>query len=145
MRPSMRKQLAWQAVGFCCYLGGMLLFLALAMDVYFSPPERSIENLSSAHAPFLVASLALFVLGSYVVQRFGGGFGLPERAPDRPQTRREAMLSEYGLHEPDIEEEESTDEPDYAYEDGDVAVRCPACGTKNDPSYAYCGECASEL
>ena len=144
MRSSTWKHFAWQALGLLFYLGGMLIFLVVMVEVFLSEPERSLANLSSAHMPFLLVSVLLIVFGRYIGYRFGGDLTDGMAGKGGPQSRRDSILEDYG-YDPSHSQEDDDDEPQYTYEDDTVFLRCPDCGEKNEPEFDYCGNCAAKL
>ncbi|WP_263020186.1 zinc ribbon domain-containing protein [Natronobiforma cellulositropha] len=139
----MWKTFAWQLLGLLFYLGGMVVFLVVVVNVYIAEPNRSLENLSSAHLPFFGLSVLLIVFGRYIGHRFGSTLainGYPTNG-EGSESHRDRVLREYG-YDPSLEtREESTVE----YEDQTDALVCPNCGERNEPGYDYCGNCASKL
>lgn len=151
MRP-MWKNLLWQLLGVLCYLAGMLVFLVLIVDIYLSPPTNSIENLSSGHTPYFAVSLLLIVLGRYVSYRFGaeiglgamgsGGYHSQPHSRSDTQSQAQSVLQKYGYRD---SSEPDTDDMPYEYEDGEVYITCPQCGTRNEQEFDYCENCAAQL
>lgn len=140
MRRSTWRLLLWQGLGLLCYVAGMLLFLVVAIGVFLAPPENSLSNLSVDHLPFILASLVLIVLGRVISWKYGGGSMLGGFRPDQPET---SPLEDLGYRVPS----ESTDDSDtgFRYEDGEMTIVCPECGTENDPDYTYCRDCSAQL
>lgn len=144
MRQSLRTALLWQAVGLLFTTTGMLVFLFVAVNVYLAPPANSLENMAAGDIAAIVLSVALLVTGRAVAWKFGGDDG-PLGTIDRirnPQPEQ-SRLEELGYRMPP---EESTDsDSDHVYEDGELVVRCPECGAKNESGFDYCGECSARL
>lgn len=135
----------WYVLGTCCYLAGLLLFLATFLSVYVAPPENSLSNFAPAHGIGMAGSVALLILGKAIVWKFGtlplGRSRLLDRVLDRGPD--ESRLQALGYNVPP--EESHEDERGYGYESGTVYLQCPDCGMRNDPEYTYCGNCSSEL
>lgn len=153
------KPYLWQVVGLLFYLFGMLLFLVVAIDVFTSPPENSIENLSNEHLLPIGLSVLLFVIGRLISWRFGAnlavgafGAGLPGQAGNQISQNEhpdQTVLEKYGYYHRPADSDEEKRELDEVAEfvrDRDAnAVYCEECGTANDREFDYCGNCAAEL
>lgn len=143
MRRPMLKSLLWQVLGVLFYLGGMLLFLFVAVNVFLSPPENSLENLSSGHVAWILVSLVLLVTGRLISWRFGAERSLSRgiQGSIMGNDRDASRLRNLGYNVP----AETSDEQEFTYDDGDVYVVCSRCGTKNEQGYSYCSDCSAEL
>ena len=139
----MLKSLLLQVLGLLFYLGGMLLFLFVAVSVFLSPPENSLENLSSGHMAWIVVSLLLLVTGRLISWRFGVDQSLSRgiQGSIMGKERDVSRLRDLGYNVP----ADTSDEQAFAYDDGDVYVVCSKCGTKNEQGYSYCSDCSAEL
>mgnify|MGYP000141508312 CR=1 FL=1 len=144
MRKSLRKALLWQGVGLLFTTAGMLIFLVVAVNVYLAPPANSLENMAAGDITVIVLSVALLVIGRVVAWKFGDDSG-PLGTIDRirnPQPEQ-SRLEELGYRMPPEESPDS--DPDTVYEDGELVVRCPECGAKNETGFDYCGDCSARL
>ncbi|CCQ33333.1 hypothetical protein HLRTI_002596 [Halorhabdus tiamatea SARL4B] len=140
MRESLRSALAWQALALVCYFAGVTLFVLGAVGPFLAPPERSLANLTTVDLLLVVASLVLFATGGTASAKSGWRNSLPAGSPWGTQPERSSRGEpSYGA------DREADREPPTAYEDGELYVRCPECGAKNETTYSYCGECSSEL
>lgn len=143
MQPAAWKRLLWQLLGLLFYAAGMVIFLVVMIGVYTAPPERSIENLSGVHVPYLLLSLLLVTFGGYVSRRFGArtqsAGGLDRGGPRGDQSQ--STLERLGYVVPNDDEEALP----YDYEDGVVYVTCAECGTRNEQEYDFCSDCAARL
>lgn len=150
MRRSTWKRLAGHALGFLLTVAGTIAFLLVVLEVYAADPSGSLENLSRADVPLLLASVFLLVLGRYLSYRFGAGYGGRVDGPD-DRSKPERVLAEYGYRVPPDETDrdrcsEATDDGvGGGGGDGAGFVRCVVCGAKNDGAFTYCSECAAEL
>lgn len=140
MRDFHRSALVWHALALLCYMAGVTLFVLGAVGPFLSPPEQSLSNLTTGNIVLVVASLVLFAAGGAASWKSGWRNTLPAASPwgTQPDQSGRGDLG-YGI------DRDTDREPTTAYEDGELYVRCPECGAKNDTSYAYCGECSSEL
>ena len=143
MRSSWKPALVkW--VGVLTYLGGLLLFLAVAVDAFLSPPAQSLANLSTAHVVTLVLGLALVVVGQVIAWKFGGSAlihgpttPLPNRGPDQ------SRLEELGYQLPP--EDDDRGDADVAFEDGTAYVVCGECNARNERGFGRCRNCSAKL
>lgn len=158
MRSSIWKRFGWQLVGFGFYLVGMVVFLVIAVDVFVSPPEGSIENVTSGHLAGIVVSVVLLVVGRAISWKYGGGIGglttggygfggQPGRPGDRDHPDQ-TVLEQHGYYQspPDPEDRPEEDGSERSFES--VAAEgtvCGACGTENAEGFDYCRNCAEEL
>lgn len=155
MRSSIRKGLGWQLLGLLFYLTGMVVFLVIAVDVFLSPPEGSIENIAAGHLTGIVLALVLLVVGRVISWKYGGGIGGlatggygfdgQPGAEDHPD---QTVLEEHGYYQspPDPEERPDEGDPERSFES--VAAEgtvCNSCGTENAEEFDYCRNCAAEL
>lgn len=138
MRESLRTALVWHALALVCYMAGVTLFVLGAVGPFLAPPERSLANLTTGHVALVAASLVLFAAGGAASAKSGWRNTLPAASPWGTQPDRSRGGPPGG-------DRESDREPPTVYEDGELYIRCPECGAKNETSYSYCGECSSEL
>ncbi|WP_114576510.1 hypothetical protein [Saliphagus sp. LR7] len=158
MRSSIGKGLAWQLVGLLFYLIGMAVFLVIAVDVFVSPPEGSIENFTAGHLTGIVVSVVLLMVGRAISWKYGGeiggltmggyGFGgQPGRAGDRDHPDQ-TVLEQHGYYQSPPDPEERPDEGGPGRGLESVAAEgtvCESCGTENGRGFDYCRNCAAEL
>lgn len=155
MRSSLWKGFGWQLVGLLFYLTGMVVFLVIAVDVFLSPPEGSIENITSGHLTGIAVSVVLLVVGRTISWKYssgigglavgGYGFGGQPGVEDRPD---QTVLEEHGYYQSPPDADERSDNED-ALERFETATAegtvCEACGTENAEEFDYCRNCAREL
>jgi len=139
MRKSLRSALVWHALALLCYMAGVTLFVLGAVGPFLAPPEQSLANLTTGDIALVVGSLVLFAAGGAASAKSGWRNTLSAASPwgTQPDHSRGDLGSRT--------DREADREPATAYEDGELYVRCPECGAKNDTSYSYCGECSAEL
>lgn len=146
MRPWSRKELLWQAVGTLCYLAGLLVFVAVVIGVFLSPPENSLANLSADHVPVLVVSTVFIVAGRLISYRYGVQSGLAGAVREYHGRPEKTKLEELGyVIPPENEGGDGGSDRKLSLEEGEIAVACDECGAKNDPDYRFCGNCSAEL
>ncbi|WEL16500.1 Zn finger protein [Halorhabdus sp. SVX81] len=138
MRESLRSALAWQALALSCYMAGITLFVLGGVGPFLAPPEGSLANLTTGDIALVAGSVVLFAAGGAASWQSGWRNTLPAASPWGTQPGGSRGGFPGGDREADRE-------PPTVYEDGELYARCPECGAKNDTSYAYCGECSSEL
>lgn len=137
------RSIFWQAIGGGCYLLGLVVFLLTFVGVYFAPPANSLANLAPVHGAGMGVGVGLLLLGKAITWRFGEGDPTGGRLPGDlfdtgPDRNR---LQELGYNVPPDEE----DPAPHGYEDGEVYLRCPDCGKRNDTDYRFCANCSAEL
>ena len=149
----MWRTILWQGLGLLCYLGGMIVFLVVGLDVYFAEPTGSLENMTTTHLSFFLVSLVLIVLGGGIMHKHGGGlggmiggfggFGMSGGTSAADQAGPEkSRLEELGYVLPP----EESDTPSVEAEPvEDNEVRCPSCGEINEAGYRFCGNCSAQL
>lgn len=145
MRRSLRKTLLWQGVGLLFYLAGMVLFLVVAVNAFLEPPANSLANVTTGDMAALLVSVLLLVVGRVISWKLGGGTGamIGSGGTIRSQAPKQSKLEELGYQMPP---EESNDAgSNFDYEDGEIYIRCPECGAKNEPEFEYCNNCSSQL
>lgn len=145
MRQSLRRTLLWQVVGLLFYLGGLLLFLVVAVSAFLAPPGRSLANLTTGDVALLLVSVVLLVTGRVMSWKGGEKTGTMVGAIStiREQRPDQTKLEELGYQIPP----DSSDDTDTSviYEDGGLYRRCTECGAKNERSFDYCSNCSSRL
>lgn len=143
MRQSLRKMLLWQGIGLLFYLGGMLLFLLVAVSAFLAPPESSFANLTTGDMAMLVMSVVLLATGR-VISRKGGwetDAVMGSVSTIRGQGPNQSKLEELGYQMPP----DASNDADVIYEDGEISIRCTECGAKNEQTFDYCNNCSSRL
>lgn len=147
MRPSTRRALLWRGIGLLCYLGGLLLFLPVALGVVLGPAAGGVASRPGGALLYLLASVALLVLGRVITWKLGGEgartTGLPGAPPDSEP--EQSTLERLGYRMPPAESDDGGTEPALAREADDPRVVCRNCGAENDPEYGYCRGCSAEL
>lgn len=136
------RSVVWRAVGFLCYLVGLLLSLLVVVDLFVgggAGPDGVSEQ-----TPRLVASIVLIVAGRAVIWKFGGrGRGAPASLGQPPGADDESPLEELGYVTPEPDDEElDIPEPE---PEAEQSVVCEECGTRNEQGYVYCHSCSAEL
>jgi len=147
MRQSLRKTMLWQGVGLLFYLAGMVLFLVVAVDAFLGPGD-AVGPVTTGHVAAMLVSVALLLTGRAISWKLGGdvggdpaGMGVLGRVGD--ENPNQSKLEELGYRMPP--EDSDDHNSDTIYEDGEVYVRCPECGEKNERGFDYCGNCSGEL
>lgn len=140
MRESLRTALLWYGLALLCYLVGIALFLVGGVGPFLAPPAYSLSNLTTVHIALVGASALLFGLGGTLNRKAGPQQRMPGGTTQPIGTDR-STLADLGYRVPPEDEHESTT----VYEDGELYVRCPECGAKNETRYTYCGGCSAEL
>lgn len=145
MRPSRKKALLWHGASVLLYLGGMALFLVVAVSVFLAPPSNSFANLSTGDTVLVLVSVVFLVGGRYVGWRYGLGEqtlgdSVAALRDHEPEPSKLEQLGYRVSHDTPGETEQDT-----AYEDGSVYRVCPDCGANNDSEYRFCRECSAEL
>mgnify|MGYP000586771331 CR=1 FL=1 len=148
MRQSLRKALLWQGVGLLFYLAGMVLFLVVAVNAFLAPPSNSFGSVTSGDIAVLLVSVALLLVGRAISWKLGGDVGGDAGAMGtlgrlRDRNPNQSKLEELGYRMPP--EDADGRNSDTVSEDGEVYVRCPECGGKNERGFDYCGNCSSKL
>lgn len=143
MRQSLRKTLLWQGIGLLFYLGGMLLFLLVAVSAFLAPPENSLANVTTGDVAMLLISMVLLATGRVISWKGGEETGtiMGSASTIRGQGPEQSKLEELGYQIPP----DPSDEANVAYEDGEIYVRCNECGAKNQQTFDYCNNCSGRL
>lgn len=145
MAADLWRRLLWQVVGIICYLGGLVLFLVVAVDVYTAPPEGSFENLSLHHLALIGASVVLMVASGGIlfahrnvpIGMIGPHHGVGGTRDSPGSRRSEDPLDQFPTDPPD--------DPQPSQPDSGPGVRCPTCGVTNEEGYRFCRSCSSDL
>lgn len=143
MRQSLRKTLLWQGIGLLFYLGGLLLFLLVAVSAFLAPPENSLANVTTGDMAMILMSVVLLATGRVISWKGGGETGamMGSASTIRGQGPDQSKLEELGYQIPP----DASGDADVTYEDGEVYAKCNECGAKNEQTFDYCNNCSSRL
>lgn len=150
MGRSIWKVVVARALGLVCYFGGFFLLLFVGIDIYLSPPERSLANASIAHLGPMALAVLLLVIGGGLSRAFGGGIGgrmghvgdtvgflggsIDRIDRDGRRRSRESRRSVT-----------PRDGSTVVYRGGPALTVCQECGGTNERGYRFCGHCSSKL
>ena len=132
-----QKQLLWVVVALVSYLIASVAFLAVLFGAGLLGPDFSPEALSAADMAWILASVALFALGGYATYQV--------RRSTRPEPSPLPSQFQHGPGPSRPQTDSPVDSPPVDPSASFDTVRCPECGTENDPQFTFCRNCSAKL